>query len=133
MADEIGTSKKYITMNPVVATVIALTFFAFVGGIMAKGAFLTPPPPKPVDLHAEYCRGVADEAEATYNEHRDFLIDQQERGQLISATPVEFMFGALPPNYKDIVTEVCMTYELAQFAERGMRGPSDITTTTVAP
>lgn len=124
---------KVISVDPIIPFFLAMMFFSFVAGIMIHGSYLTPPPPEPVDVRAEYCRGVADEAEATYNEHRDFLIDQQTRGQIISATPMELVFGELPANYKDIVTEVCTRYTLEEFNARGMRGPSDITTTTVAP
>lgn len=138
------TAKKVISVNPVIPTILALTIFAFVGGIMVKGAYLSPPP---ADLRAEYCRGYADGDQARYqivynvfdNVQSMTADDGFERGLITRdpatgkesrIVPVTGEGGWLPlpdPELLGPKEDSCNMATIEQLNSANLRGPSDET------
>lgn len=110
-------------------------------------SFLLPPP---ADLRSEYCRGVADGEVRMYADMRDFMISTEteaaaagvevvmvgiKNGEVVQkAKMTEQVFTPQPESYIETVEGSCTTVPDAALLSLGLRGPSDmVTTTTVAP
>lgn len=142
------TEQKYISVSSNTMTIIALFVFAFVAGFFTFGAFLAPEPPPPVNLQAEYCRGIADgdmgnyiniqknirglEADVAQNGLVLLLaIANPESGQVMQSVPLINFFPDREEGYFQVIEDACLKITTAeQFAEYNARGPSDLATTT---
>lgn len=145
------TAKKVFSVDPVVPSFVALVLAAFIAGGFLYGMFLVPPPPEPVNLQAEYCRGVADGDMGNYiniqNNIRDMekraapaglvvllAIGSPETGQIVQSVPLIDYFPDREVDYFQVIEDACLKVTTPeQFAAFNARGPSDLTTTTTVP
>ena len=141
--------KKVISVDPMIPFFLVWTAICLVAGIFVYGMFLAPPPPEPVDLKAEYCRGVGDGEFVAFNAVYEHMVGIEKRlqegdpnAQLLAISVyegqeadrvriVDTLIHTVPPEHMTETEAACYRLDPQEMIDAfGARGPSNYVSPT---